>query len=102
MLTHVFIILLHVVSVFAGVAAAILWFRSADIDIPDIAPTKHHKNKEGSLSDEWIEQFSANLKSHRKQWLKSTRYNKAAASAAAGAAMAQAIVYLLNLINLIM
>lgn len=101
MLTNIFIILLHVASVFSGVAAAFFWVRSADINIPDIAPASHHKNKQGSISDEWIDQFAANLKAHRKQWLKSTRYNKAAASAAAVAAMAQAIVYLLNLIELL-
>ena len=99
--TNIFFIVLHVISVFAGVAAAVLWLRSASIDIPDMAPSRHHKNAKGTLSDEWMDQFAGNLRQHRQKWLKSTKLNKAAATSAAVAALAQATLYLINLLNLL-
>lgn len=99
--TTIFFILLHVISVLSGIAAAVLWLRSASIDIPDIAPPTHHKSTKGTLSDEWMDQFAVNLRQHRKKWLTSTKFNKAAATSTAIAALAQATVYLLNLIDML-
>lgn len=48
-----------------------------------------------------MDQFAVNLRQHRKKWLTSTKFNKAAATSAAIAALAQATVYLLNLIDML-
>lgn len=101
MLVNIIIILLHITSVIAGIAAAVLWLRSADTHIPDIMPAGHYKDTKGTLSDVWVHQLAENLKAHRAQSLISTRFNKTAASSAAVAALAQAVIYSLNLIHLL-
>ncbi|MEJ5081768.1 MULTISPECIES: hypothetical protein [unclassified Ochrobactrum] len=95
-------LVLHLVSVVTGVAAGILWMRSAGVDVPAIKPSKKLRKDDGSLSGEWVNQVASNLDSHHKGWVKATEYNKAAATAAAIAALSQAAVYVLNIVQNLM
>ena len=95
-------LVLHLVSVVTGVAAGIFWMRSAGVDVPAIRSSKKLRKPDGSLSGEWVNEVASNLDSHHEGWVKATQYNKAAATAAAIAALAQATVYVLNIIQNLM
>ncbi|MFD1199314.1 hypothetical protein ACFQ3K_13460 [Brucella gallinifaecis] len=90
---------LHLISVVSGVAAGILWMRSASVNVPAIKPSRKLRESDGSLSAAWINEVASNLDSHHKGWVKATQYNKAAATAAAIAALGQAAVYVLTIIH---
>ncbi|MEN5276847.1 hypothetical protein ABE527_07850 [Brucella sp. TWI432] len=93
---------LHLISVVTGVAAGILWMRSAGVDVPAIKPSRKLRKPDGTVSEEWVNEVATNLDSHHKGWVKATQYNKAAATAAAIAALAQAAVYVLNIVQNLM
>jgi len=97
-----FFLILHILSVITGVAAGILWMRSANVNVPPIKSSKKLREADGSLSAAWVNEVAANLDLHHKGLMKATKYNKGAATAAAVAAMAQAAVYFLNIVRDIM
>lgn len=95
-------IVLHLASIVASLAAGFLWMRSASVPVPPIALGQTGELLERSDLSHWVSDMAQNLDEHRASLQLATKYNMAAAASAAIAAMAQATVFALDLLNNLM
>lgn len=92
-------LILHVASIFASVAAGFLWMRSAMVKVPPLSPAHAGDLIEHREIARWLRDVSENLDLRANCMSQATRLNMAAAAAASIAALAQATVFVLNLVS---